>query len=664
MYSKLLLLVSIVITHLFAIDVIVTSNIDANISIAKTNGTEQVQFDIIGSKEKIVSLDWANENSSVSVVAQSQNALYSNKSFDSQFRSAIKLEEPWVPKVYSTDDKVSYNGKNWRAKWYASATDTPSVANMWEEDNSLSYFLDITLDKRTNLSPDTAYIPFQVNRKVTVKATPISLIDGSTSDPQTFILEPSRLYTLTLPIKNGSTPITTNVQNSKQNIISYNQLNGSNNLILPTEYKNGKLTILSINGRQIAHADLTSSSLNRLSVWNVSPGIYLLQVVSPNGQQFTQKITHNGGDITIKTLFKTHSNTATTKRITRGATASYKFDIDAEEYNYTDTSLTINIDGKENSSIIITLQTHPAPIEELLDEETYNKIFPHRFGINDLSDTGDFYSYEAFKEAIVTLADYKATVYTKDRVGGDRVVVEYKDGSTNTYYTIESYDQSSNPETYTYVDYSTLLNWGPVDSVKYELVAMLAHMASETTGRSPGASDQWEYGLYFVHEAGLGDNTVGEYFSPHGTYPPDSTQSYHGRGPKQISYNYNYGQFSDFLYADKNILLHNPNLVSRDPVISFMSSLWFWMTPQGEKPSCHAIMSGDWVPTAEDTTKGRAISKFGMTTNVINGGVECGGSFSEINNEKRLGHYNFFATEIGIVPEDELSCKDIQNYSE
>jgi hypothetical protein len=63
-------------------------------------------------------------------------------------------------------------------------------------------------------------------------------------------------------------------------------------------------------------------------------------------------------------------------------------------------------------------------------------------------------------------------------------------------------------------------------------------------------------------------------------------------------------------------LLQRPETLSKDPVLSFASAIWFWMTPQFPKPSCHDIMVGEWIPTANDTLK-RRMPGFGATANVI-----------------------------------------------
>ena len=67
-------------------------------------------------------------------------------------------------------------------------------------------------------------------------------------------------------------------------------------------------------------------------------------------------------------------------------------------------------------------------------------------------------------------------------------------------------------------------------------------------------------------------------------------------------------------------LLSNPDLVETDPVVSFKTAIWFWMTPQPPKPSCHDVMIGAWQPTHADIRAGR-LPGYGMCTNIINRNV-------------------------------------------
>ena len=58
------------------------------------------------------------------------------------------------------------------------------------------------------------------------------------------------------------------------------------------------------------------------------------------------------------------------------------------------------------------------------------------------------------------------------------------------------------------------------------------------------------------------------------------------------------------------------------------ASIWFYMTPQTPKPSMHDVMTGFFEPNAADTTA-KLGANFGTTTNIINGGLECGNGSSK-----------------------------------
>ncbi|KAL6219669.1 hypothetical protein ACLB2K_007428 [Fragaria x ananassa] len=86
----------------------------------------------------------------------------------------------------------------------------------------------------------------------------------------------------------------------------------------------------------------------------------------------------------------------------------------------------------------------------------------------------------------------------------------------------------------------------------------------------------------------------------------------------QFSYlgkNYNYGQAGKALGFDG---LKNPELVANNSILAFKTALWFWMTEQKPKPSCHDVMVGRYVLTEADVAANRTAG-FGMVTNIING---------------------------------------------
>ena len=94
-------------------------------------------------------------------------------------------------------------------------------------------------------------------------------------------------------------------------------------------------------------------------------------------------------------------------------------------------------------------------------------------------------------------------------------------------------------------------------------------------------------------------------------------------------------------------MLSDPDLVKTDSKLAIQTALWFWMTEQAPKPSAHDVMVGTWQPSAQDEALGR-LPGFGMTTNIINGGLECAQP-GNIKVEDRVG---FFERYTGMLATD------------
>ena len=115
--------------------------------------------------------------------------------------------------------------------------------------------------------------------------------------------------------------------------------------------------------------------------------------------------------------------------------------------------------------------------------------------------------------------------------------------------------------------------------------------------------------------------------------------------------NYNYGPAGRAIGVD---LLNNPDLVTADPTVAFKTAIWFWMTTQSNKPSCHDVITGVWTPTARDSAAGR-VPGYGVITNVINGGIECGkGPQAEVAD--RIGFYKRYCDIFQIGYGNNLDC--------
>ena len=118
-----------------------------------------------------------------------------------------------------------------------------------------------------------------------------------------------------------------------------------------------------------------------------------------------------------------------------------------------------------------------------------------------------------------------------------------------------------------------------------------------------------------------------------------STGNYYGRGPLQLTWDYNYRAAGEFLGVD---LISNPSLLHTDGVMTWRASLWFWMHSDGAaKGTCHgAIVDG---------------RGFGQTINVINGGLECpsAGNAAAL---QRVAYYEDYCARLGVSPGTGLHC--------
>ncbi|WP_078084438.1 chitinase [Microbulbifer mangrovi] len=206
------------------------------------------------------------------------------------------------------------------------------------------------------------------------------------------------------------------------------------------------------------------------------------------------------------------------------------------------------------------------------------------------------------------------------------------------------------------------------------LATMFAHFTQETGGHTPHWSEpEWRQGLYFLREQGWSESTPNGYGIcdpstwqaqqwPCATFADGSYKSYFGRGAKQLSYNYNYGPFSAAIYGDVKTLLEQPQLVA-DTWLNLASAVFFFVYPQPPKPSMLHVIDGTWQPNAQDLNSG-LVRGFGVTTMIINGGIECGGSNEHAQSQNRIDYYRNFAAYLSVpVPADEvLGCAGMSRF--
>lgn len=248
--------------------------------------------------------------------------------------------------------------------------------------------------------------------------------------------------------------------------------------------------------------------------------------------------------------------------------------------------------------------------------------------------------------------------------------------------------------------YKQFLNEGTAKQQAQEFIAFWAKSARETSGSWPNAPEPWSInytdsqgettavwkgGLYWTEETNFSTNPDGtsptiSYVDKTSSYTPVAGRSYHGRGIIQLSWNYNYGPYSSWLYKNglrpdlitsEYILLSRPDYVATYGDLAMLSGIWFWMTPQGPKPSCHDVIFGDvynvsgstqeqglpprndggTVHVAAGDTTDQAVMAYrlGTVINIVNGGIECNIAMRDFPGSwhpgpsQRVSYYNAFA---------------------
>lgn len=202
------------------------------------------------------------------------------------------------------------------------------------------------------------------------------------------------------------------------------------------------------------------------------------------------------------------------------------------------------------------------------------------------------------------------------------------------------------------------------------LATMFAHFTQETGAHDRNnAIPEWRQALYFVRESGCSESSYGCPYNneclpstwqgqvwPCGKDAQGRYKQYFGRGAKQLSYSFNYGPFSDAMFGDVKVLLNNPEQVA-DTWLNLASAVFFFVYPASPKPSMLHVVDGSWKSNATDAAQGIKPG-FGATTNVINGGIECGQITEKPQSVNRIAYYRQHAASLGvpIAANEELGC--------
>ncbi len=295
-------------------------------------------------------------------------------------------------------------------------------------------------------------------------------------------------------------------------------------------------------------------------------------------------------------------------------------------------------------------------VTDLISEDMWEAFFPERWGVgehwhttyqwrpvyNEPNAQIDLYSYENFALAVNLLKTIQLKIVPGSSGGRNSVYKKDSRYDNNWVYLCEgAWTQSYSEEKI--IDFSHFCNKPDASMIDRtrELAAFLANISHES-GESD-AAETYIYGLFYREETSYewGYTEPGYVSTENTDYPAVSGQSYHGRGPIQISWNYNYGQLSLLFLNDKNTLLSNPDKLMEEGKLAFMSAIWYWMYPQDNKPSCHDVIYPDYEPANyyEKDEWG-----FGHTVIIINGGIEGNGQMKT----RRLTFYKDFADKLNI----------------
>ena len=245
---------------------------------------------------------------------------------------------------------------------------------------------------------------------------------------------------------------------------------------------------------------------------------------------------------------------------------------------------------------------------------------------------------------IVRYTDGKAYMAEHDNPGYDPAISTWYwepyacDGGTNPSGFVVSEAQfnqmfPSRNSFYTYSGlkaamsaYPAFANTGSDTVKKQEAAAFLANVSHETGGL-----------VHIVEQNTANYPHYCDWGQPYGC--PAGQAAYYGRGPIQLSWNFNYKAAGDALGID---LLGNPWLVQNDAAVAWKTGLWYWNTQNGPGTMTghNAMVNG---------------AGFGQTIRSINGSLECDGK-NPAQVQSRVNNYQRFTQILGTTPGNNLYC--------
>ncbi len=170
---------------------------------------------------------------------------------------------------------------------------------------------------------------------------------------------------------------------------------------------------------------------------------------------------------------------------------------------------------------------------------------------------------------------------------------------------------------------------GPDSVRRREMAAFLAQIAHESDSLRAlreYAKEHWDH-----------------YCNPREAGGCAAGRQYYGRGPIQLSWNFQYRAAGQAIGVD---LWAEPDLVASDPKIAWQTAVWYWMTQPGPgRMTAHEANIGGFG--------------FGETTRSINGALECdkpGDADVQRKLARRIAFYRAAAALFEVDPGDRLAC--------
>jgi len=197
---------------------------------------------------------------------------------------------------------------------------------------------------------DTAKVAFVVNTYATVTAT------RDSRSPVSITVTANTEKTLAVPLAGTDAIRYTGGTQGRLNAPTVSGSRGNITLRLPAQsYQHAEISLHAVNGKRILRGKATATeTATAISRRNVAAGVYLLSVKGLNGEAFTARLTHDGGNVNINAAFGSASVSPDRKLAKSAAEEAWNIKVSADGYKDSTYSLNL-VSGDNNPKQTITL---------------------------------------------------------------------------------------------------------------------------------------------------------------------------------------------------------------------------------------------------------------------------------------------------------------------